>query len=333
MGTRDFDHRFGNEGSYVGVDIYMNGSADDVDTGGNGAAHCRPDKPVVSSDSVERLKASLSEMMGDDEGPAFPEYIQIGHQYSRAPIVEATIDFRVDLADENFLSDAEMFDKLSRVYSKTDDGFEPATPLYTFSPKMTIDDGDSVVGKAPGRQLGYSFKKSDGSAVVRANVDRFAYSWLSNYRAWDAFLAEAEGSWAQYRDAMNPQQVSAVGVRFVNRIVVPKKLIEIKDYLRATVDVPPYLPQWTTGYFLQIGIPLLDYDAEAVITTALVDPDDGDEKSTNLILDIDVRSQFGVEVSSADFAAELLKKLGSLRVAKNFVFEACITDATRGLIE
>lgn len=271
--------------------------------------------------------------MGDHEGPAVPEYIQIGHQYSRAPIIEATIDFRVDLADEAFLSDAEVFQKLSRVYSDVNDEFEPATPLYTFSPNMTIDDGDSVVGKAPGRQLGYSFKKSDGSAVVRANVDRFAYSWLSSYTGWDTFLADAERSWAQYREAMNPHQVSAVGVRFVNRIVVPKKLIEIKDYLRATVEVPPYLPQWTTGYFLQIGIPLPDYDAEAVITTALVDPDDGDDASTSLVLDIDVRSQFGLEVSSPNFHVELIDKLAVLRVAKNFVFEACITDATRGLIE
>lgn len=287
----------------------------------------------MASRPLATVGTSLSGMTDGDEVPALPGYIDIGHQYSRAPIIEATIDLRVDSGDTGApLVDEEHFAKLSQIYSSGDAGFEAPTPLYTFSSKLTVDDGDTIVGRAPGRQIGFTFRKQDGSAVIRANIDRYAYTRLTPYTDWDDFLKDAEASWTLYRDAVSPSQVVTVGVRFVNRIVVPKTIIEIRDYLRATVDVPPYLPQWTTGYFLQVGIPLEEFDAEALVITALGDREEGEEDCTILILDIDVRSQVRLDVSGDNFDAALLAKLAKLRVAKNFVFEACITDATRGLL-
>lgn len=287
----------------------------------------------MASGSLTCVGANLNGMTDGDEVPTLPGYIDIGHQYSRAPIIEATIDLRVDSGDAAApLADEEHFAKLSRIYPSGDAGFDAPTPLYTFSSNLTVDDGDTIVGRAPGRQIGFTFRKQDGSAVIRANIDRYAFTRLTPYTDWDDFLKDAEASWALYRDAVSPSQVTTVGVRFVNRIVVPKSIVEIKDYLRLTADVPPYLPQWTTGYFLQVGIPLEEFDAEAMVTTALTDREEGEDDYTILILDIDVRSHVGLDVSGDNFDVQLLGKLAKLRVAKNFVFEACITDATRGLI-
>lgn len=257
--------------------------------------------------------------------------ITIGQSYPRAPIVEATLDLRVQ-SREDTGSDDDEFELLASLYSG-DAEFEDPTPLYTFSSNLTVDAGDTVIGRMPGRQIGYTFKKADETALIRANIDRYAYSRLGLYTDWSEFLKDAEQYWNRYRNLIDPAMVSAVGVRFVNRIVVPKPAIEIKDYLRTSVDVSPYLPQMIAGYFVQVGVPLEEYRAEAVITTALGDSDqDEEDSSTSLILDIDVRSSEELDVAAGDFDQSLLGVLSRLRDAKNFVFEACITDATRGLI-
>ncbi|RFZ47550.1 hypothetical protein DAVIS_00262 [Mycobacterium marinum] len=268
--------------------------------------------------------------MMDSFAPKLPGNMEIGYRYPRAPIIEATIDLRVESSGTDESEDT-IFENLGAVYS-SDADFDAPTPLYTFSSDLKVDEGDTIIGRTPGRQIGYTFRRHDGRAVVRANIDRFAYSQLGPYTEWDEFLKAAEACWSLYRDRTSPENVTAIGVRFVNRILVPKYTIEIKDYLRTTVDVSPYLPQWTNGYFLQVGIPLADFDADALVTTALVDRDD-DEDGVPLVLDIDVRTATSLAVDAEGFQDGLLATLGRLRTAKNYVFEACITDATRGLID
>jgi len=77
-------------------------------------------------------------------------------------------------------------------------------------------------------------------------------------------------------------------------------------------------------------VPLLNLDASATITSTVVPPYSPD--TTSLILDIDTWRRLDVPLSGDTESERLLDALNELRVAKNFVFEACITDATRGLI-
>lgn len=266
---------------------------------------------------------ALSERVRGD-GPKSHQLVNTGHRYQTAPIIEASIDLRVSLPAEVSL------DELAAVFASDSDVVTDPDPFYSFSPGLTVDAGDEIVGTTSGTQLGYTFKSNDGSFVMRSNLDRFAYSRLGQYTEWSDFLAEVEPKWESYKVAIAPTDITSVGVRFVNRIDVMKPQIEIKDYLRTSIDVSPYLPQAISGYFAQVGIPLQDYEAHANVTTAILDSDEPD--TTSLILDIDVTRAVTLSLGSPAFEDELLATLAQLREAKNFVFEACITDATRGLM-
>jgi uncharacterized protein (TIGR04255 family) len=52
----------------------------------------------------------------------------------------------------------------------------------------------------------------------------------------------------------------------------------------------------------------------------------------SLILDLDTYREVRLDPRSDDFDHEVVGQLASLRRAKNFVFESCITDETRRLI-
>lgn len=162
-------------------------------------------------------------------------------------------------------------------------------------------------------------------------MDRFAYSQLSKYQGWDHFIGNVEPRWQRYKEVASPTSITNIGVRYVNRIVIPKAQVEINDYLRTTVDISPYLPQSIERYFAQISFPIAAFGVHATVTTALDNP--LVPESTALVLDIDVSHEVDLDPSATSFGSDLIAEFDTLRSAKNYVFEACITDATRGVID
>lgn len=251
--------------------------------------------------------------------------VDAGRLYDNAPIVEAILELQVVLPSSSDLSDVS---SLSHVMDG-DRRFTAMAPVVEVQGEVQVREQD-VVGATSGRHVGFTFPRADGARVVHARLDRFAYSWMAPYERWESFLAEAEDMWHRYVARAKPQGVTGVGVRFINRIDVPSSPVEIRDYLRTAVDVSPYLPQGVSSMFMQVDVPLGQYDAVVTITSALSPP--ARSGFTSLILDIDAKRPVSLDRSAPDFEASLVDVMAALRAAKNFVFEACITDATRGLI-
>ncbi|BBX75455.1 TIGR04255 family protein [Mycobacterium shinjukuense] len=242
--------------------------------------------------------------------------VDVGRRYSNAPIVEATVDLRVLLSDDVGIDD------LSGLYPD----LEEPQPFFEFIPRVE----DNRIVASNDRQAGFTFSKKKSFGII-AGLDRFAYSQLSKYSSWEDFIENVRPRWLRYKQVASPEKVTNVGVRYVNRIVIPKRQVEINDYLRTKVDISPYLPQAINRYFAQISFPINAYDAEATVNTALVEAPEPD--ATALVVDIDVSRELDLDPASDSFDEDLTAQLGTLRSAKNYVFEACITDATRGVID
>ncbi|OWL98652.1 hypothetical protein B7435_24105 [Mycolicibacterium peregrinum] len=241
--------------------------------------------------------------------------VDVGRRYVNPPIVEATVDLRVSLPDVVGLPD------LSDLYPD----LEEAKPFFEFLPRF--QEGTLV---ASGDQKGFRYGEVS-DVVITAGLDRFAYSQLAQYEGWDQFIGGAEPRWRRYREATSPVGVTSVGVRYVNRIVINKPQVEINDYLRTNVDISPYLPQAIDRYFAQISFPITAFGVEATVTTSMVEAPVPD--ATALVLDIDVTRVTQLDPNSDSFSDELDEVFETLRGAKNYVFEACITDATRGVVD
>lgn len=247
--------------------------------------------------------------------------VQAGHHYRNAPIVEAILEVRVIPATDLRV------EQLASVVVAPDFG-EPQAQ-FNVTAEMEVSDAD-VVSHATKEQVGFAFVRQDNQRVVRAHLDRFSFSWLKPYQDWDAFSAEALDRWATYATIAGPEEVTRVAVRFVNKIDVNKPSVEVKDYLRTSIDISPYLPQAMMNFFVQVDIPLERHNAVARVLSTLVQPDMPGH--TSLILDIDTWRAGALDLRDDGGREALVECLDVLRKAKNYVFEACITDATRGLI-
>ncbi|GAB3814542.1 TIGR04255 family protein [Kribbella italica] len=243
-----------------------------------------------------------------------------GTHYAKAPIVEAILEFQV----ESPLSD---LDELLPLADRLE-GWSDATHDYLLASEVALSPAGAEV--ASPQHVAHIFSRADQARTLHAALDRCAYSWGANYETWEELASEAVAAWEVYRDLAKPTHLRRIGTRFVNVIDIPSTVVEIKDYLRTSVDISPYLPQALEGFFMQVEVPL-DYEHQMGVkissTIALAPPG-----STRIVLDLDTYKRCNLDLQGADLTDRLWSELSTLREAKDYVFEACITDATRGLI-
>ncbi len=212
---------------------------------------------------------------------------------------------------------------------RPDGDFAPPEGNFNVASQVLVD-ADGVRAETTGEQVGFVHRRLDGSRLLLVGKAGCAYSWQGSYTRWEHLHQEAMIHWCRYREVAHPLRLTRLGVRFVNRIDIPSSQVEIKDYLRTAIDVSTYLPQSIFSYFLQVRVPLRTDGTMATITSTTVPPPD--PNTTSLILDIDVSQEPDLDLAGSDNEADLERRLGVLREAKNHTFEACITDGTRGLI-
>lgn len=122
--------------------------------------------------------------------------------YSRPPIVEAIIDFQVQLPESVGLSDLERCRNAAysgkKSLNRTVDPVEVGKQGTTF---------------ATFRPVGFLFASADEKQLFQARCDGFTMHRLAPYQGWEPFRDEARRNWDIYRREIHPQSVkrSVVG--------------------------------------------------------------------------------------------------------------------------
>lgn len=241
------------------------------------------------------------------------------YSYPNAPITEAVIELRVTTAVEpGKFSELVAGDEHSR-YPKCD-------PLVLTVGKMHVR-GDAVSKmSAEHSQEGVKFASADGKYVWQARRNGMALSRLAPYESWEPFRDEARRLWNLYRESAHPESIERLAVRYINRIDIPLHEVDLKEYLRTGPEISSDLPQKLSAFFMQLRIPTSD-KREVLINQTLVPP--SAENTTSVVLDIDLAQRNDV----AQVDSEIWNTFEELRVQKNAIFEACVTDKTRELFK
>lgn len=248
--------------------------------------------------------------------------MQVQKQYSNAPITEAVIDLRVVLP-EGFT-----VDRIADIHTHIIDSFPIQEPLYTGTGLLTFQPGLPVQIDANQQQNGFFFKNKDKDKIFQATLNGFSFNRLAPYKSWEEFSSDAKYLWEIYKEICEPLSVARVAIRFINQIKIPiKEQIDIQDYLRTVPEISPDLPQKNlSSFFMQLQVPQGDLNCMLIINEALAQMTE--PEFLTIILDFDLFSQQTWQSNDQ----EIWQLLEKLRLRKNQVFEACITDQTRRLI-
>jgi uncharacterized protein (TIGR04255 family) len=99
------------------------------------------------------------------------------------------------------------------------------------------------------------------------------------------------------------------------------------QYLLGDIKIPTDLPQKCVNYVMQVILPLEEIKGKVIVTQTEIEPVSLD--AISIILDIDTFVERDFTLDSQ----EIWDVLEILRLEKNKVFEAYITDKTRELIK
>jgi uncharacterized protein (TIGR04255 family) len=240
---------------------------------------------------------------------------------TKAPVVEAAIQILTRPGVS--LEEAKLLETLKEKLPDYTD-FESHRSInyqIVFSPESKVEPKD----------MGWSgvrCKTADGLQVANFGKDGFAFSRLKPYVNWEQFSNEALRLWAIYLDLAKPVEVQRLGLRFINRLILPIETAKLRDYFVHSSRAPDGLELPLIAFFNQNTFAVPEHDL-AIQISQTREPFQSPTKEVGLILDIDAFTLKGFEIKDD----VLQNRLNQLRWLKNKAFFGSVTQQVIGTVK
>ena len=249
-------------------------------------------------------------------------------RYKNPPIEEALCEFRFKPGQEWDLTiPGRLHVKLKEEYS--------GKPQEQKVVGMSVD-------KKQGQRAKLSYSEElekvqlvtqNGKRIVAVGQDVLSIHMLRPYQdpqrpdhsGWNEFQDRIKKALAVYWDEMQPKGVLRVGIRYLNKIVVPEKAVAVENYLNSALPIVKGLPGHLNSFLSRVdyvyddGVHLIL--SQSSLNTSL--------NQVEFLLDLDVIWE-NTEPIGKD---EALAKAADLRDREREAFEAVITDKARELFD
>jgi len=239
-----------------------------------------------------------------------------------APIVEAALGVEVTLPTSIDL------DKLASFQESLGADYPTKEVRMFWSGQVELKPDSPQITTTSGGPTGYLFRSKDGKQAVQALRQGFVFSRFQPYQDWHSFSESARKLWSRYATLFEPQKVSRISLRYINRLGLPLPFSDLKEYLLTGPEIAPGLPQGLSGFFFRVVIPIEEAEAFATITETIADGEVA-KGVLPLILDIDV-FRLGMFPITAN---KLWPAFDRLRELKNLFFFKSLTDKAKDLFK
>ncbi len=243
--------------------------------------------------------------------------------FPNAPITEALIDLRVETSSPTSM------ETLASFHNRIKDRFPKKQERYSWKSEFKVkkDIPPEIVAPAGGPD-GYFFKAPDERKLVQARIDGFTFNKLKPYEKWETFRNEAIELWDKYIQTVNPDFVTRLALRYINKIEIPLPMGDFKEYLLTVPEIAKGVPQAISTYFMRLEIPNPAIEAYSVITQTYK-PVKEEAKTLPFIFDIDVFRVAKLKPNDR----KIWKIMDELRDFKNSIFLNSITEKTMELFK
>jgi uncharacterized protein (TIGR04255 family) len=238
--------------------------------------------------------------------------------YRRPPITEAVVELRLAKPIE--------IDQVDKIRDRLIDNY-PVPPQVMQNISFTAGPGDQ--NRTQIDFAGYRLSSADATNVAIVGPQQITASRLAPYTGWEGFTGHARRNWAIWRKVAGWHEVARVGVRYINRIDVPnpdEKAVPIDDYLAFRPVFPEFEGWQGVETFAINGSTAIANSPFKLILNAGSTPSPL-VRTVSFLLDIDI-SQEGNLPRNDDGLWALIDQI---RLHKNRIFEASITDLSREL--
>lgn len=232
-------------------------------------------------------------------------------RYTKDPLVETVIDFQVEVPRSITLDRLRGFTSAGLIkYPNVGDAVEP------------LEDGARTLPPVVGRQ----YRSPDDQQVFQVHLHGFTFHEMTS-SPWELLRDEVHELWRSYLQLVTPIEIKRVAVRGIYHLKLPLPVESLKVFLRTLPEISSGLPQDMNGFFMRLRIPHQDIKGTLLLSETVIDP--GQPDVCSIVLDIDMFRD--IDVPQDDDS--LWQTVEVLRDRQSDVFEACITDTARKLLD
>ena len=245
--------------------------------------------------------------------------------YKKPPVREALVDIRFESLPSDFLP------KIEAAHEDINKDYPTKRTAYALEGSWEMQNSTLIPQQKSSRAVGYHFLSPDEKQVIQFRLDGFTFNLLKpnpeeSWQGWESIRRESLKAWQLFSKAVNPKEISRLGVRYINQIVIRAPKVNLDEYFSAPPQIPKkFLHQILEDYFSRVAIPIKA--ATAIVIHApgpALYPD-----SVTVILDIDVFYEH--KMASDDNL--LWEKLDQLRDIKNEIFDVFLKEKAKDLFK
>ena len=247
-----------------------------------------------------------------------------GLKLPHAPIIEAVVDINCDLPPAL---------DLAAIQDRAKQAFRERYPLARRQMTQRHEFGTAATeaGGVAVRQLvsGLQFLSADEKQLVQIRPEGYTFNRLAPYGSLDEYLPDIEWSWSRFRELTRPVQIRGIGLRYINRILLPMDggQIDLPAYLNVSPLVPDRETLEFVGFLNQSSAVEMETGNHVNITLATQPAED---ERLPIIFDIEVSTP---SIRSLEEWQEIREAIESLRRLKNRVFERTLTETCLNLFQ
>jgi uncharacterized protein (TIGR04255 family) len=235
-------------------------------------------------------------------------------QYKNPPIQEAVCEFTFAATGQQF--DLTVPGRLKVHPSMKEYSGEPQTQTIQIIPQ----------NQAPTIEFRVQLPTADGKRLVSIRRNAVAISVLRPYDGWPDFKPRIERALDAFFEAILQSAVTRIGVKYVNRILVPKAGADPASFLTA-VPAEGKISDARLAHFTQFTEFVRTDEIKVLLTQATLQP--GAQETTEYLLDIDTIWDH----RALSNRTEIIGMVETLHDIEGAAFEALITDEARRLFD
>ncbi len=242
-------------------------------------------------------------------------------RYKNPPIIEAVFDINAEVSSRD---DLKIFDDF---YSKIKDRFPEKNESFAIKNSIGFKDGQLTPPVSEKVLRGFVYQNKSDAKVVQARFDGFTFNKLKPYFDFEELIEEAKPLWELYKVVINPIRITAISFRYINTIVLPQPVNELKEYFLTYPEIGAGIPQNINNYFYSFEIvdPKSGAIGNVIQTVGEVTPE-----TASVIFDITALKKTMINPKQDQEIWTIVKQL---REFKNLIFNNSLTTKTKEMFQ
>jgi uncharacterized protein (TIGR04255 family) len=240
--------------------------------------------------------------------------------YEKPPIVEAVIELRFSQPFDAKALAHELQAKLGDEYAGA---LQPVDQIEV----ETSFEGEGFSTSTRKKIKTWFIRSKDTRSIVGCGEGVLSVHEVAPYRGWSALRAMFDRLVTLVPEAVTHTVLSFVGVRYIDRIVLPKDGGALDEYFTALPKVPATMPSAVSTFHWSVTTEPDQDGTEAALTIASTQPEPDGRPA--VVLDLTLHQRNLAQPTLASGA--IVPILERLHVAHRSVFEESITPKTREL--